>query len=221
MVIKKIDIAQQAARLLQPFQMAHLGYVDDFAVSVFICQGTLDWHRHIDRDELFLVQSGVINLETEWGNVRLRPDEMAVVPKGVKHRSSSFLWSVVLLFQPQIMAHRKNGDRRVDAPPEGKALHKVNVIQAVRESKFPFQPLDLVTVDDGVMRLLFVRGKERYQDSGTRDKLFLVFEGEVSLDMRQGDVNLQAGEMIIIPKGMLYRLASLEEAIVLLFEKKS
>jgi mannose-6-phosphate isomerase-like protein (cupin superfamily) len=219
--ISKIDIDQEASRLLQPFQVSELGYVNDFAVSVFICQGAIDWHRHLDQDELFLVQRGAITLETEWGHTRLRPDEMAVASKGVAHRSSSFLWSTVLLFRPRVMSHRKNGDRRTRGGTEGKALHKVSTAKAARQLAEPFKPVDLVTVEDCIVRLSLIRGTLPWRRHELYDKLFLVFEGTMTLGTEWGAVSLKAGEMVIVPKGVLYRPAASERAIVLLFEKKA
>ena len=221
MAVKKVDIAQKAARLSQPFHMTDLGYVDDFAVSVFICQGTIDWHRHIDQDELFLVQSGVITLKSDWGNTRLRPDEMAVVPKSVAHRSSSFLWSTVLLFRPRIMSHRKNGDRWMAAPSEGKSLHKVSVPRAAQHLIEPFKPVDLVTVEDCVMRLSLIQGAFPWHRHTQHDELFLLFEGKMTLGTERGDVSLKVGEMAVVPKGVLHRPIASERAMALLFGKKA
>ncbi len=53
--------------------------------------------RHTDQDELFLVYSGTISLESDWGTVILRPGELAVIPKGLGHRSSALMRSHVLL----------------------------------------------------------------------------------------------------------------------------
>lgn len=221
MVVEKVNIAQAAARLSQPFHMARLGYVDDFTVSVFICQGTIPWHRHIDQDELFLVQTGVITLESDWGNARLRPDEMAVVPKGVAHRSSSFLWSTVLLFQAGVMSDRKNGDRRTVAPSEGQALHKVSVARAAQRLKEPFKPLDLITVEDFAMRLSLIRGAFPWHHHTRQDEMFLLFEGQMTLEIEGGGLSLKAGDMAIVPKGVPHRPAASERAVALLFEKKA
>ena len=91
--------------------MIDLVQVDDLALSIYLCQGTMPLHRHLDQDELFLVHSGTISLESEWGTAILRPGELAVAPKGVGHRSSSLLRSLVLLLQPRLMVNRRNGDR--------------------------------------------------------------------------------------------------------------
>ena len=221
MAIDRIDIAQVATTLTKPFHMANLGYVDDFSVSVFICQGKIEWHRHIDEDELFLVHSGIIGLESEWGNTRLRSDEMAVVPKGVAHRSSSVVRSTVLLFQPSVMSDRKNGDRRTTARAHGKSLHKVSVAKAAQKLTEPFQPVDLLTVEDCVMRLVLIQGTFPWHVHRSHDELFLVFEGNMTLDTEQGKVPLTAGEMAIVSQGMLHRPAALARTIALLFEKKA
>ena len=113
-----ISIADQAGRLTEPFTMIDLASIDDLVLSVFLCQGTLPRHRHLDQDELFLVHSGTISLESDWGTAILRPGEMAVAPKGVGHRSSSLLNSQVLLLQPRLMVNRRNGNRRIFALKE-------------------------------------------------------------------------------------------------------
>jgi mannose-6-phosphate isomerase-like protein (cupin superfamily) len=220
-VVEKIDIGREAGGLSRPFQVADLGYVDDFSVSVFVCHGALDWHRHIDQDELFLVQGGLVTLESEWGNTRLRPDEMAVVPKGVAHRSSSFLWSTVLLFRPRVMPHRRNGDRRSVAPSEGRSLHKVSAVKAAQQLTEPFKPVDLVTVEDCVVRLALIQGVFPWHRHTRHDELFLMFEGDMTLATEGGDLSLSAGEMAIVPKGMRHRPTAAEQAVVLLFEKKA
>ena len=98
-ILKKLNVSQAAAQLDEPFSMTHIASVGDILVSVYICQGTLEWHRHLDTDELFWAHEGTILLESEWGEVQLRPDELAVVPKGVGHRSGSGLRASVLLMR--------------------------------------------------------------------------------------------------------------------------
>lgn len=219
MRLKAINVAQEASRLLQPFHMAHLGYVDDVAVSVFVCQGTIAWHRHVDQDELFLVQSGSVVLETEWGNTRLLPDEMAIVPKGVEHRTSSFLWSTVLLFRQQVMSDRKNGDRRTVALSEGDALHKVSVMAAAKRLRGAFQPIELTSMEDNRVRLALIHGEWAWQKGGQCAELFLLYDGEMTLHTEAETVVLTAGEMTIVPGEMRYRLAAQEPAVVLQFGK--
>ena len=81
--LQKISIPETASKLEQPFSMMDVALVGDILISVYICQGTLEWHKHLDIDELFWVHKGTILLESEWGEKQLRAGELAVVPKGV------------------------------------------------------------------------------------------------------------------------------------------
>lgn len=48
-------------------------------------KGEFAWHTHEDTDELFLVMDGELTIQLRDGNVTLRPGQMFVVPRGVKH----------------------------------------------------------------------------------------------------------------------------------------
>ena len=50
------------------------------------------------------------------------------------------------------------------------------------------------------------------------DELFLVLEGRLRLEMREGDVELGEGEMYVVPRGVEHRPVALPTASVLLFE---
>jgi len=50
------------------------------------------------------------------------------------------------------------------------------------------------------------------------DEMFLVVKGRFRMEFRDGDVWLEPGEFIIVPKGVEHRPVADEEAQVLLFE---
>jgi homogentisate 1,2-dioxygenase len=152
--LEKISIPQQAARLSEPFTMIDLAQLDDLVLSVYLCQGTMPHHRHLDQDELFLVHSGTISLESDWGTAVLRPGELAVAPKGVGHRSSSLLRSLVLLLQPRLMVNRRNGDRRLFVVKGEGRLEKVSVPAVGHQIAIPFAPVTLTHLDTFAVQLL-------------------------------------------------------------------
>ncbi len=214
MPTRKINITEEALKLLEPFAMTNLGYVGDLAVSMYVCQGTLAWHRHLDYDELFLVHNGMIVLESEWGSVTLRPDELAVVPKGVAHRSASMLWSIILLLHVRIFPDRRNGDRRLHALRGEEQLAKINVLDRAKQITRPFVPQDLAQVDDFALRLFVARGSVPWRKA-SQEILFLVQQGRLDLFTRDGLSVLNAGEMAVLSQGTAYRLVAGERAVVL------
>src|SRR5713226_3864775 len=100
MALDVVSLAQAANKLDHPFRVVQVASIGDLALSIFVCQGQVNWHRHMDEDELFLVHEGVVAIDTERGRLTLHSEELVVVPKGVGHRSGSQLRSIVLLFRP-------------------------------------------------------------------------------------------------------------------------
>src|SRR5258706_12266589 len=111
MTLEKVNLAEAANRIEQPFRVVQLATIGDLALSVYVCQGQVNWHRHLDEDELFLVHEGVVALDTERGRLTLHSEELAGVPKGGGHRSGSPLRSVVVLVRPIVLTNRTNGHR--------------------------------------------------------------------------------------------------------------
>jgi quercetin dioxygenase-like cupin family protein len=195
--------------------MIDLASIDDLVLSIFLCQGTLPRHRHVDQDELFLVHSGTISLESEWGTAILRAGELAVAPKGVGHRSSSLLHSLVLLLQPRLMVNRRNGDRRLFGTKKEKSLEKVSVPAMGRQIVIPFRPVVLAHVDTYAMELTLCEGSGPWQQTDQQDSLILCHEGPLTLETHQGPCTLQSGDLVVVPKGVRYRLSSLTRSLAL------
>lgn len=217
--LKKVSYAEQAARLTEPFTMVDLAQIDDLGLSIFLCEGTLPLHRHLDQDELFLVHSGTISLESEWGGVILRPGELAVVPKGLGHRSSSLLRSLVLLLQPRLIVNRRNGHRRLFAVKHEGHLDKVNVPAMGRQIAFPFRPVVLADVDTFALNVLLCQGTGPWWCSDQQNSLVLCHDGVLTADSELGQVLLQSGELVVVPKGITYRLSSAGRALVLTVQR--
>jgi mannose-6-phosphate isomerase-like protein (cupin superfamily) len=62
--------------------------------------GVFPWHHHENEDELFLVWRGQMRLEYRDRVVELGPGELAVVPRGVEHRTAADTEAEVLIFEP-------------------------------------------------------------------------------------------------------------------------
>jgi len=210
-----INIARAAKRLKEPFQMLRLAQIDDLAVDVYLCQGAVAWHRHTDEDELFMTYSGLMTLETEWGTVTLRPWEMALVPKGVGHRSLSAWPSEVLLVRPALLADRKNGDRRLYGLPGEARLRKTSLIGSGEWPGMPFRPQFLLRIEDFDLRLLRCLGRGPWIEPRSGDTLLLVQRGALLLESEEEQWPLMGGELIRVPKHTGHRLVTDTVAMVL------
>jgi quercetin dioxygenase-like cupin family protein len=67
----------------------------------------------------------------------------------------------------------------------------------------PYAPVDLVRIDDFVIRLVRFQGEfERWHAHEKEDESFIVLEGEINFQTESGDFVLKPGEGIVIPKGL-------------------
>jgi quercetin dioxygenase-like cupin family protein len=171
-------------------------------------------HRHLDQDELFLVYSGTISLESDWGTAILRPGELAVAPKGVGHRSSSLLRSQVLLLQPRLLVNRRNGDRRIFSPKNQGRLEKVNVPAVGRNIIESFRPIKLADVDTFALTLTLCQGVGPWLPAQRQESLVLCLEGSIALDIEQDHLQLEYGELVVVPRGVSHRLSCTTRGLV-------
>ncbi|WP_375285341.1 cupin domain-containing protein [Marinicauda pacifica] len=82
-----INIAAKHARFDDVWSPKRVARVDDYEVKLAKAEGEFIWHHHEEEDELFLVFQGVLRIEIENGEpLVLRPGEMTVIPKGLRHR---------------------------------------------------------------------------------------------------------------------------------------
>lgn len=96
-----IDLAAEGAAH-DPWLNQTLTTVNDSAVRLAVIEGRLvDWHKHEHEDEFFLVLEGELVIEIEGREtVRLRPHQGFTMPRGVAHRTSAPVRTVILMVEP-------------------------------------------------------------------------------------------------------------------------
>jgi len=214
--LEKVHIGRKARELKDAYSGAALAPIDDYMLSVFICEGSVAWHRHFDEDELFLVYTGAITVESELGPVFLRPGEVTVVPKGVGHRSASPMRSEVLLFQQRLLADRHNGDRKLYAMGEDGTLGKVNLYAAAMNLAV-YVPKRVVSVGHFVLNLTVCQGPSGQRLDPKHSTLLLAQQGEMKLSTEQGDLDLFVGDIVVIPREVPFTLSAAKRSLLLEF----
>lgn len=218
--LRKDNLGDLARALRLPWVTYRVGQFVDLAVDMFICQGSIAMHRHPDEDELFLVYEGTILLGSERGDVTLRAEEAAVVPKGLAHQSSAFLPAVVLLLRRAGDAKRSNGHWRLFATTDDPLLQKVNLGALYTGLNAPYRPVKALTFmgwDLWLMRCIGV-GPTRAAPPGgiplvvMRGVIGVFTEGGQALPARPGDV-------VTIPPGVAHRLETDAAAMVVWLER--
>ena len=81
-----------------------------------------------------------------------------------------------------------------------------------------WSPKIIAQMNDYQFKLVKVSGEFVWHDHSDTDETFIVLDGQLYIDFRDQQVSLQAGEMLVVPKGVEHKPWADEEAHVLLVE---
>ena len=76
-------------------------------------------------------------------------------------------------------------------------------------------------INDSHVKLAKLKGEFVWHQHEEEDEMFLVVKGRLQIKLRDGDIFLEEGEFVIIPRGVEHLPIAEEEAHVMLLEPKS
>ncbi len=97
----------------------------------------------------------------------------------------------------------------------------VNIVQKLDTIESYWDPKIIGELNGQMVKLAKVKGEFIWHHHETEDELFLVLKGVLRLELRDGTVILNPGEMFIVPRGVEHRPVAREEVHLLLFEPAS
>lgn len=101
-------------------------------------------------------------------------------------------------------------------------MDKVNLSEKLAGFDEPWVPKVVGELNGQYVKVVKLEGAYVWHHHEDEDELFLVLEGRISIELRDGTVELSAGEFLIVPRGVEHRpVASHGTAHVLLFEPAS
>lgn len=84
--MQKVNLRDALASLTEQWSQKVVAEANGSLFKVAKGKGQLNWHKHGDQDELFLIQKGRLVIELRDRTVELGEGDLFVVPKGVEHR---------------------------------------------------------------------------------------------------------------------------------------
>lgn len=100
-------------------------------------------------------------------------------------------------------------------------IEKVNLAQKFDLFDEYWSPRIAGELNDSYVKLAKLKGEFVWHHHDNEDELFLVVKGHLTIRLRDGDIELAAGEFVIIPRGVEHLPVAAEDAHVLLLEPKS
>ena len=83
-----------------------------------------------------------------------------------------------------------------------------------------WQPKVIAEMNDYQFKVVKLQGDFIWHDHDNTDETFIVLEGVLRIDFRDGAVQLSAGEMFVVPKGVEHKPYAEHEVKLLLIEPR-
>lgn len=96
----------------------------------------------------------------------------------------------------------------------------INFASKLEKFNEKWSPRVIAEMNDYQFKLVRVEGEFVWHDHPETDETFIVLEGELRIDFKDGEVNLSKGEMFVIPKGVEHKPYAAKESKVLIIEPK-
>ena len=81
-------------------------------------------------------------------------------------------------------------------------------------------PRVIAEMNDYQFKLVKVEGEFVWHDHPDTDEVFIVIEGSLNIEFRDGLITLESGEMFVIPKGVEHKPVANSECKIMIVEPK-
>ena len=96
----------------------------------------------------------------------------------------------------------------------------INLAQKFTLFTEQWQPKVIAEMNDYQFKLVRLQGDFVWHNHKDTDETFLVLEGQLRIDFRDGAVHLGPGEMYVVPKGVEHKPSAEHEVKLMLIEPK-
>lgn len=84
-----------------------------------------------------------------------------------------------------------------------------------------WSPRIVAEVDDAYIKVAKVKGALAWHSHENEDELFLILKGHLRIEMESGSVELDEGQMFVVPKGVRHNPVAEQECHLMLIERKT
>ena len=101
------------------------------------------------------------------------------------------------------------------------AIEKVNLAEKFNLFHEQWKPKIVGELNDAHVKLVKLQGEFVWHQHEAEDELFLVVKGRLLIRLRDGEIQLDEGEFVVIPRGVEHLPIADDEVQVLLVEPRS
>ncbi len=94
----------------------------------------------------------------------------------------------------------------------------INLNEKLTRFSERWSPKIIAQMNNYHFKLAKVAGEFVWHQHPETDEVFLILDGELTIEFRDGAVHLQAGEMYVVPKGVAHKPVAASECSIMLIE---
>ena len=83
--LTKVNIGKELSTIDKYWDQKIIGQANGQLIKLAKGTGEINWHKHDDQDELFILYKGHLTIQLRDKNIELYKDDMFIIPKGVEH----------------------------------------------------------------------------------------------------------------------------------------
>lgn len=96
----------------------------------------------------------------------------------------------------------------------------INLAEKFTKFSEHWSPRVVAEMNDYQFKLVKIKGEFVWHDHKDTDEVFLVIDGAMRIEFRDGSVELKQGEMFVVPKGVEHKPVAENECQVMLVETR-
>lgn len=100
------------------------------------------------------------------------------------------------------------------------AYTSIDLIEKIGKIDGHWQPRVVAELNDYQFKVVKIEGDFIWHDHQHTDEAFLVLEGELRIDFRDGSVTVGQGELYVVPRGIEHKPFAAREVKLLLIEPR-
>ena len=107
-----------------------------------------------------------------------------------------------------------------DAAAPARAYQSVNFADKLAQIHEHWKPRVMAEMNDYQFKIVKILGDFVWHDHVDTDETFIVLDGVLRIDMRDGHVIVRAGEMFVVPRGVEHKPYAEHEVRMMLIEPR-
>ncbi len=98
-------------------------------------------------------------------------------------------------------------------------MRKLNLEEGLSRFSEQWRPKIAADLNDCKVQLVKIQGDWVWHTHDDTDELFIVLSGRLTMQMRDGDQELESGDLLVVPKGVEHRPTASEECHLVLINR--